>query len=225
MGQYTRWLKWVGLLLIVLIGDAYGKDAQLSDETDEKKQWIGAYYSLGRHSHIWSSSVYTGYKNWTLGLFYERETDGWIPFPLDTERTWRGEFHFKKLWGTIPLDEDQIPPEDRDGGPYSTTLDHYQFTLQLVRRWVFLPDYWIRPNLHLGFGLSMLNKTIIEDGTLHSFNFVGGGGVEADLSDRWSIFADLRWEHFSNGGQIYLTNGAVIGPESLNWLFGLRFRL
>ena len=47
-------------------------------------------------------------------------------------------------------------------------------------------------------------------------------GLTLELIPYESTFV---WEHFSNGGQIYMTNGAVIGPESLNWVFGVRFQL
>lgn len=226
MRNFVIFFGLIGILMVVAPPGVQAEEIEKVKPEETYKHWVGGYASFGRHSHIWSSSVYTGYKNWALGAFYEWESNPWIPLPADIiRRTWQAELHYKRLWGTIPLDEDQIPPEDRDGPPYSTELDHYQFALRLVRRWVFLPDYFIRPTLHLGFGMSLLNRTIIDDGTLHSFDFVGGGGVEIDLSKRWTLFADLRWEHFSNGGQIYMTNAAVIGPESLNGVFGLRYLL
>ncbi len=192
--------------------------------TEGKKRWIGLTGSWGGHHHLWSATDYKGYKNKTAGVFMEWETEAWVPVPVNMEHTLRLELHYQDIWGTIPLTSDQVPPEKRNGGPYGTTLDHYNIALLLIRRWVFFPEYFIRPNLNLGFGISVLNKTVLEDGTIHNFNFVGGGGLEADINRQWSAFMDVRWEHFSNGGQIYLTNAAVIGLESINGVFGLRYR-
>ena len=149
-------------------------------------------------------------------------------FSLDIGSVWRGEMRYSKLWGTIPLSTDQLTDEElveQAPPPYSTKLDHQQITFLVVRRWIFLPDHYIRPYLELGLGISVLDKNIITDGTIWSFDFVGGGGVEIDLNQKWTLFAGCRAAHFSNGGQMYLTNKAVIGPESINGVFGVRYEL
>ncbi len=212
------------MLNLEAFADSSKSDEDAAVETATKERWIGGYGSIGVHHHIWSASDYKGYKNKTAGMFMEWETDPWIPLPVATLRTLRADLRYSRLWGTIEITEDQVPPEKRTGGPYYTTLDHYLVTLLFVRRWIFLPTYPIRPTLHLGFGISVLNKTILEDGTLHNFNFSGGGGLEADITKKWSAFLDCSWEHFSNGGQIYLTNAACIGPESINGVLGVRYR-
>ncbi|MFZ5572077.1 MAG: acyloxyacyl hydrolase [Thermodesulfobacteriota bacterium] len=226
-----RWLPVAfGIFLLCLMaGEAVFADQAVSSdtaaaETDLKKKWAGAFGSFGKHHHIWSASDYKGYENKAFGVFMEWETGQWLPLPVDTERTLRVDLRYSRLSGTIEITEDQVPPEKRTGGPYYTTLDQYLVSLMAVRRWIFLPEYWIRPTLHLGFGISLLNETILEDGTLHNFNFSGGGGLEADITKQWSAFLDCSWEHFSNGGQIYLTNSACIGPESINGVFGVRYR-
>jgi opacity protein-like surface antigen len=113
-----------------------------------------------------------------------------------------------------------------EGQPNWAKLDnHYSISLLAVRRWIFLPNRVIRPNAHLGFGFSVMNESVIENGTTWNFNFVGGGGLEYDVIKKWTVYGDVRWEHFSNGGQVYLTNKDVIGPESVNIVLGIRYLL
>lgn len=230
--KYQRFcvtIFFICIICFVSYGRALGGSESVNSQgpslaTGGKKRWVGLAGSQGKNHHLWSATDYKGYKNWTAGMFMEWETDAWVPLSLDMEHTLRVELRYQDIWGTIPLTSDQVPPEKRNGGPYFTTLDHYTIALLLVRRWVFFPQYFIRPNLHLGFGLSILNKTLLEDGTLHNFNFDGGCGLELDINKQWSTFVDVRWEHFSNGGQIYMTNAAVIGLESVNGVFGIRYR-
>lgn len=191
--------------------------------TAPKKKWIGVYSSIGTQYHIFSANDYDGYKQNALAAFWEVESKPWIPLPVEAQRTLRYELRYSELHGTIEIVEEQVPSEKRDGGPYYTTLDHYQLALLGIRRWVFLPDYFLRPSLHLGLGISWLNKNILEEGTQYNFHLIGGAGLEMDLSDRWCTFLDVRWEHYSNGGKMGLTDKAVIGPESINAVLGIRY--
>lgn len=188
-----------------------------------KKTWIGAYGSTGTQFHIFSANQYKGHKQNALAVFLERESGYWVPLPVETQRTYRWELRYMDISGTIEIEEVQVPKEKRDGGPYFVTLDHYQVALLCIRRWVFLPDYFIRPSFHLGLGFSMLDKKILEEGTRYNFNLVGGAGLEVDLSSRWTTYFDVRWEHYSNGGKMGLTDAAVIGPESINAVLGIRY--
>ena len=146
---------------------------------------------------------------------------------VDMDRNLRVELRYAKLYGTFKIDDDQVVEEKLvEGEPNWVTLeDHYGVSLMAVRRWIFLPNRAVRPNLHVGFGFSVMNKSIIEDGTIWNFNFVGGGGLEYDLTKKWTVYGDVRWEHFSNGGQILLANNDVIGPEAVNILLGIRYML
>jgi hypothetical protein len=203
-------------------------DSEKSTElagNDLEKKWIGLDGSWGKSFHIWSDREYFGYRNSQLGIFYEWETDPYVSFGLDVEHTYKAVFRVATLKGTIPLSDDQVSDEEAARtDEHETTLDHKQVVFLGVRRWTFLPDSFIRPNLHLGFGISITDELIVEDGTLFAFSFTGGGGVDIDVSDRWTIFSEVSWEHFSNGGQMYLTNKRVIGPESINTRFGFRYR-
>lgn len=221
-------------LLIATTATAQDKVNETADngtDTSTCRRWIGASGSSGSAMHIWSDRTYTGYRNGSAGLFMEWESPRDTIFSLDMSSVWRGEIRYFKLWGTIPLSSDQLTDEelqayiDRGEDKYFMTLDHQQLTFLVVRRWIFLPDYYIRPYLELGVGMSFTDKLILTDGTIYAFDFIGGGGVEMDVSKKWTLFAGCRAAHFSNGGQMYLTNKAVIGPESINAMFGIRYEL
>ncbi|MBA4367805.1 MAG: hypothetical protein C0403_09225 [Desulfobacterium sp.] len=217
-------MMWSGFMGTGLLQAGSEKQAEQAEETTEKR-WIGMNGSWGRSNHIWSDREYYGYRNSQFGIFYEWETKPLFSLGLNIEHTYRAEFRIATLWGTIPLSDDQVSDEEAARtDEHSTTLDHKQAVFLGIRRWVFLPDSSIRPNLHLGFGMSFTDELIIEDGTLYAFSFTGGGGIDIDISDRWTLFSEVSLEHFSNGGQMYLTNKRVIGPESLNTRFGFRYR-
>lgn len=186
------------------------------------KKWVGAFGSMGTQYHIFSANQYHGYKQNTLGVFLEMESDGWIPLPVKTQRTYRWVLRYSHIAGRIEIVAEQVPPDKRTGGPYYIDLDHHQIALLGIRRWVFCPDYFLRPSLHLGLGISLLDEQILEDGTLYNFHLIGGGGLEMDLSKRWSAYCDVHWEHYSNGGKMGLTDKDVIGPESVNLVLGFR---
>jgi hypothetical protein len=191
----------------------------------KKRRWVGIMGSAGSHYHLWSANTYTGYKTASVGAFYEWESERANVFSAELGRTWRVELRYAYLWGTIPIDEDQASDADLlRGPPYSVTLDQHKIALVGVRRWIFLPDYRVRPTAHLGFGMSLVHEPILERGTIWAFDIVGGVGLEADLKERWCLMADVRWEHFSNGGDMGLTSARVIGPESINLVLSLRYR-
>ena len=205
--------------------DEPAPQTETQTEQQTEKRWIGVDASYGRHEHIWSDREYFGYSNSQFGIYYEWLTEPWFTFGPKIDHTYKIVFRYADLRGTIPLSDDQVSDEEAAAtDEHYTTLDHKQAVFLGIRRWVFLPDYWIHPNLHLGCGLSVTDKLIIEGGTYYAFSFTGGGGVDIDLNDRWTIFTEASWEHFSNGGQMYLTNKKVIGPESLNTRFGIRYR-
>jgi len=220
MRRTTAFGIMVFCLCCLLTSSALSQESTAENSKPDKSEgrsWWGVMGSYGRHTHIWSSSVYVGYKTWSAGAFYEWESPRLTVLPFDVGRNWRVEFRYAKLWGTIPLDPDQVTDEVRaEGPPFWTKLDHQKISIVGVRRWIFLPDSFIRPSLFFGFGMSLLDDTIIEDGSVHNFDFVGGAGIDVDIAKRWILSGEARFEHFSNGGQIGLTNSDVIGPESLN---------
>jgi opacity protein-like surface antigen len=217
-------MMWSGFTGIEVSQAGSDKKAEPTGEKTEKR-WIGMNGSWGRSHHIWSDREYYGYRNSQFGIFYEREIDPLFSLGLNIEHTFRAEFRYATLWGRIPLSDDQVSDEEAERtDEHYMTLDHKQVVFLGIRRWVFLPDSFIRPNLHLGFGISVTDELIIEGGTLYAFSFTGGGGIDMDVSDRWTIFSEVSWEHFSNGGQMFMTNKRVIGPESINTRFGVRYR-
>jgi len=189
----------------------------------DSKRWIGCMHgALGRPYHIWSAKTYEGYKNISYGVFMEWETGTLIPSSSLLNQTLRIELRYLKMWGTIELKGDQVPEEEYlQGGPFYMTLDHKRFAITGVRRWIIFPDYPIRPSVHLGFGISWTDKSILKEGTNYNFDFVGDLGVEFDITNKLSGNIGARWEHFSNGGAIYFTNKRVIGPESINLLISI----
>jgi len=227
-------MQYITMIIFLLFACTAIAQENHKNETEDEatppagRRWIGMMGSYGSAMHIWSDRTYTGYENWSSGIFMEWESPRKTIFSLDIGSVWRGEMRYSKLWGTIPLSDDQLTDEElveQAPPPYSMELDHQQITFLAVRRWIFLPDYYIRPYLELGFGISFTDKLILTDGTSFAFDFVGGGGVEIDLSKKWTLFAGCRAAHFSNGGQMYLTNKAVIGPESINGVIALRYEL
>lgn len=238
MHQNNNWLTWIlifaAAVVLLPLHQAWADAAQIEDpppavldntaKNPPKKTWIGVYGSTGTQYHIFSANQYKGHKQNALAVFLERESSGyWVPMPVETQRTYRWELRYMDISGTIEIEEVQVPEEKRDGGPYYVTLDHSQIALLCIRRWVFLPDYFIRPSIHLGLGFSMLDKKILEEGTLYNFNLIGGAGLEMDISPSWTTYFDVRWEHYSNGGKMGLTDAAVIGPESINAVLGIRY--
>ena len=211
------------LLIVILATNADANERDCSD----RNRWVGYMHgTLGRPYHIWSAKTYDGYKNISHGIFMEWETGALIPESSLTYQTLRLELRYIKMWGTIELKDDQVPLEEYQmGGPFYTTLDHQRFAVTGVRRWIVFPDYSIRPSVHLGFGISWTDKPILKEGTNYNFDFVGGVGVEFDITEKLSGNIGTRWEHFSNGGAIYLTDKHVIGPESINLIVSLRHEI
>lgn len=212
-------------ITILIAGASFAGEHPGEQKTEApKEKWVGIYGAIGTQYHIFSANDYDGHKENAWAAFWEVESRPWIPLPVEAQRTLRFELRYAEIHGTIEIVREQVPSEDWNGGPpYYTTLDHYQVALLGIRRWVFLPHYFIRPSLHLGLGISWLNKNILEDGTQYNFNLIGGTGLEMDFSDRWCGFLDVRWEHFSNGGKMGLTDKDVIGLESINAVLGIRY--
>lgn len=211
----------------ILFGGA-ARHAATASETNsfgggQGRTWYGVFGSGGDSIRLWSTKEYSGYQPVRAGAFVEKEAGAWLPRPSLWTWSMRYELEVERLAGTIELVEHQVPAEDRDGGPYMRTLDGlWQLAGICVPRVVFFPDSPVRPSLHAGLGLSWMNEKVIKNGTYYNYNIVGGAGIEADISRQWSLFADCRLEHYSNGGCMYLTDRVAIGLESINCVVGVR---
>ncbi len=192
----------------------------------EPERSVGVYMSSGKAHRLWSVQRYTGYKSHRVGLFKETAAGQADVLGIPVQLSVRGEINREALSGTISLRKDQVPKHEWDGTPYLLTLDgNWQIAVLCVPRLIFFPDSPVRPALHLGAGLSWLHRRLLQEGTHYNFNLLAGAGLDADIGGHWSLFADCRWEHYSNGGRMYLTNRSVIGLESVNAMIGIRRHL
>jgi hypothetical protein len=222
---FRRWMiQWLCgyVFFATILSDALPSEPVGSDG-DAKDSWAGFYVSRGISHRFWSIKNYKGYENNTLGLFEEWEMARWTSSIIPCMASVRGELRYMDLFGTIELVEKQVPLEKCDGGPYLKDLSSlWQIAALCVPRLVLFPNSVFRPSLHAGVGLSVLNDKILENGTIYNYNLLAGCGFEVDFLRQWSMLADIRLEHFSNGGRMYLTNRAVIGLESVSGMIGLR---
>ena len=199
-------------------------DVAERDANGARVEAYGFYASRGQALRIWARKRYSGYEPTCAGAFIERVIGEPVILAMPSQVRLRVEFRHERLAGTIALFEDQVAPAKRDGGePYLKELDgNWNLAGLFVPRLVLFPSWPVRPTLHAGFGLSWLNRRVLDEGTHYNYNLLAGLGMEADMTARWMLFADCRWEHYSNGGRMYLTNRAVIGIESVNAVVGIR---
>ena len=216
---------WLTIALLAGMGILCPADAAEPDlgPGSPRRAWRGAYGSSGTAQHLWSVKQYTGYENQRVGVFEERETGEWVRSSIPLQWSMRYELRYERLFGSVHLVPDQVVREKRTGGPYVRDLDGlWQVALLWVPRLVAFPDSPVRPSVHAGLGLSWMNEKILEDGTYYNFNILAGCGIESDLSAQWALLIDCRWEHYSNGGCMYLTDKTAIGLESVNGMIGVR---
>jgi hypothetical protein len=186
----------------------------------------------GTPFHIWSDRLYSNFQLATLSLTYEKESGLW-PFTSNKELTksFLLEFRLSHIWGKdIELDQDQVSQETWDrakqeGRNPTVDWDHYQIALIPYYRFYYPLSKEIRIFFEGGFGFSLLNKPLIEDGT--AWNFIISGGLGLDFKFKTPFYTFLKLEHFSNGGDANLgiTDKRVVGPESLVFGIGMRFPL
>jgi len=190
------WLALVAVLVLAAPVAAGAADVELVGQ-------------LGQDFHLFSKQEYHGYRNGAIGV---------VIFPSG----WRGfgfELRAERLWGTIELGKDQIPPGWDGTYPKTTDLDHWMAGLIPVWRC----RMWRGLEFEGGVGMTWLSRDILVDGSRWSFLLMAGfrwrfAGGEHPLA------VGLRFEHFSNGGDIGFTDDAVIGLESValavSWRFG-----
>jgi len=163
---------------------------------------------LATDFHLFSKREYHGFRNGALGVAVA--PDGWRGFAF--------EIRAERLWGTIGLGDDQVPPGWDGTEPRETSLDHWM--IGLVPLWRC--RIWRGLEFEGGAGLTWLDRVILEDGTRWNFLLLAGfrwrfGGEEGPFA------VGLRFEHLSNGGDIGFTDAAVIGLESVALAFSWRF--
>jgi hypothetical protein len=186
----------------------------------------------GTPFHLWSERLYSNFQLATLSLTYEKESGLW-PFTKNKElvKSFLLEFQLSRIWGKgIELEQDQVSQETWDravqeGRRPTVDWDHYQIALVPYYRFYYPLSKITRLYIEAGFGLALLNKTLIEDGTIWNFLITGGLGLDFKYKIPFSI--SLKLQHFSNGGdaQLGITDKRVIGPENLMFGFGMRFPL
>ncbi|MBI4768119.1 MAG: acyloxyacyl hydrolase [Deltaproteobacteria bacterium] len=182
--------------------------------------------------HMWSERLYSNFELATLSLTYEKESGLW-PFTKNKElvKSFLLELQLSRIWGKgIELEQDQVSQETWDkavqeGRSPTVDWDHYQIALVPYYRFYYPLGQKVRLYFEAGFGLALLNKPLIEDGTIWNFLINGGFGLDFKFKRPFTI--SLKLQHFSNGGdaQLGITDKRVIGPENLMFGFGMRFPL
>jgi hypothetical protein len=203
----------------------YKESPPVSPEDSGIARWIGFDASIGHYFRMWSIKEYSGYSNWAIGIFTEWESRPSSLFHVPISYAWNLKLKYQHLNGTVELVPAQVPENERTGGPYYVVLDHDQLALTIFRRFILYPEARIHPTLHLGLGASILSDKVLKEGTTYNYNILGGAGLEWIITDDLVGTLDIQWEHFSNGGKIGLTNDAVIGLESCQFVLGVRFQL
>lgn len=199
--QGSRRFAAFGMGVLVTVGLLAGSSAR-----GAQLELVG---QAGQDFHLFSKQEYHGYRNAALALVVSPE--GWKGFGFEV----RAEY----LWGTIRLGPDQTPPDWDGTGPKTTQLDHWMAGLMPLWR----GRIWKGLEFEGGLGVTWLDRRILAGGTRWNFLLMAGfrwrfAGGEHPLA------VGLRFEHFSNGGDIGFTDDEVIGLESLalavSWRFG-----
>lgn len=159
--------------------------------------------------HLFSKQEYHGYRNGALALVCSPE--GWKGFGFETR--------LQYVWGRIRLGPTQTPPDWDGTAPRTTELDHWMVCFMPLWR----GRVWRGLEFEGGVGITWLDRRILAGGT--RWNLLLMGGLRWRFAGSEHPFAlGLRFEHFSNGGDIGFTDGEVIGLESLalavSWRFG-----
>lgn len=177
------------------------------------------------------------YHNWelaTLSITHEKESGLW-PFSKNKElvKSILWEFRLSRIWGKgIEISQDQVSQEvwDRakqEGHDPRVDWDHYLIGVLPSYRFYYPLSKAVRFYFEGGVGMTLLNKPLIEGGTI--WNFLISGGIGLDCKFKTPFYSFLKFEHISNGGNTWngLTSNPVrvIGPEGLVFGIGTRFSL
>lgn len=228
-------LIFVFLLLFLFPAFCQGAEAESSfpvNESATNPSGLSITFQYGTPFHIWSDRLYTPFQLATLSLTYEKESGLW-PFTKNPKlvKSFLLELQLTRIWGNgIGLDEDQVSQETWDkavqeGREPTVDWDHYQIALVPYYRFYYPLSKTVRLYFEAGFGFALLNKPLIEDGTVWNFLITAGFGLNFQYKIPFNI--SLKWQHFSNGGDANLgiTNQRVVGPETLMFGLGIRFPL
>jgi len=224
-------------VLLVFLSFGFFKSAEAESDppvTEPKTQPQNLLAALhyGYPMRIWSDRLYSPFQLVTLSLAYEKEYGLW-PFAKNPElaKSFLLEFRLSRIWGTgIEVSHDQVSQEAwerarQEGRNPTVDWDHYLIALIPYLRFYYPLSKEIRMYFEAGLGFSLLNKPLIEDGTIWNFHFSGGFGL--DFKFKIPFYTFLKLEHFSNGGDAWdgFTDKQVIGPETLVFGLGMRFSL
>jgi hypothetical protein len=183
---------------------------------------------------LMSDRLYAHWQLATLSVTHEKESGLW-PFTKNKElvKSFLWEFRLSRIWGKgIELSQDQVSPEVWDKaqqeGKYPTVdWDHYLIGVLPSYRFYYPLSKAVRLYFEGGLGMTLLNKPLIEGGTI--WNFLISGGFGLDCKFKTPFFTFIKFEHISNGGNTWNTFTSnpvrVIGPEGLVFGLGTRFSL
>ncbi len=223
------------LLLFLFPAFCQGAEAESSSPVNEpvtNPSSLSITFEYGTPFHIWSDRLYSPFQLATLSLTYEKESGLW-PFTKNPKlvKSFLLELQLTHIWGNgIGLDVVQVSQETwdkavREGREPTVDWDHYQIALVPYYRFYYPLTKAVRLYFEAGIGLALLNKPLIEDGTVWNFLFTGGFGLNFKYKIPFNI--SLKLQHFSNGGDANLgiTHQRVVGPETLMFGLGIRFPL
>jgi hypothetical protein len=192
------------------------------------------HFQYGLPAQFVSEILYSNFEMASLGIALEKECGLW-PFWGNRKlvESLLLEFRFSKIWGRgIELSGDQVSQEvwdqaKKEGHDPRTDWDLYQIGLVPYYRLYYPLAKQVRVYAEAGIGLTLLNKTLIDDGTVWNFLLTGGLGLDWKLCN-CPFYVFLRSEHFSNGGKLWgqgIADSRVIGPETLAFGIGMRIPL
>ncbi len=183
---------------------------------------------------LMSDRLYSNWAAMTLSCNYEKESGLW-PFTKNEKfvKSLLLEVRLSRIWGKdIVLGQDQVSEDDwerarQEGHDPTVDWDHYLIGVMPSYRFYYPMTPAVRGYVEAGIGITVLNKPLIEEGTL--WNFLLSGGMGLDFRVKIPFFAFIKFEHISNGGNTWnsLTSNPVrvIGPEGLVFGLGTRFSL
>ena len=187
----------------------------------------------GWPAHFLSHQKYPNFQAVTLLLSREWEYASLIiPKKHGFVESLLAEFRLSKIWGkNIPLMLDNVSPESmekaqREGRWPTADWDHYLAGMTGFYRLYYPLSGKLRPYAEVGVGLALLDKPLVDNGTIWNFSMMAGLGIEREIC-KIPFYVVFRAEHYSNGAQLWNKFGfrkGNIGVETLAVGLGVRFR-
>jgi Lipid A 3-O-deacylase (PagL) len=221
-------------ILLFLPGTAHTQTENPQQQKAPRPLSLLVHAQYGYPFQYVSEILYENFQVVSLNLSLEKECGLW-PFFGNKKlvESLLLEFRLSKIWGQdIPLVRDQVSlavwnQAQQEGRRPTTNWDLYQVGLTPYYRLSYPVSPTIRVYGEAGLGITLLNKTLIEEGTLWNFLLTGGLGLDWKIKNQ-HFYSFVRFEHFSNGGKLWkegLTESRVIGPETIVFGIGMRFPL